>query len=169
MRRKLHGNAVFRAFQLLNVQRKGAYIWLRDSWVERLLLAGVCPDSVQVVEPRRCARAWKLLVDTWRFRKSDAVCGNTLDLDAPWPPEPIIRGPRKMPWEPKKEPRHKGPDPRKAFDPTARFRRKIWTPNDERTALADSVPDSWEEAGLVIPDEQASYGTVIPIHNVPSW
>ena len=140
MRRLLHGNAMFRAWQLLNIQRYHGYAWLRDTWRDRLELAGIDPDSMQVVEPRRWARAWKLLVDTWRFRKAEAQYGNTLNLDAPWPCEPVIRGLRKCPRAPKQEPKH-GPQPAQKFDPIARFRRKIWTPQQEQTP--ESV--AWED------------------------
>src|SRR3974390_34489 len=102
--------------------------------------AGIDCESMQVVEPRRWARAWKLLVDTWRFRKAEAQYGNTLNLDAPWPCEPVIRGLRKCPRIPKQEPKH-GPQPAQKFDPIARFRRKIWTPQKEQTP--ESV--AWED------------------------
>jgi hypothetical protein len=119
---------MFRAWQLLNIQRNRGYIWLRDTWRYRLELAGIDPESMEVAEPRRWARAWKTLVDTWRFRKADAQCGNTLDLDAPWPPEPVIRWPRKVPRRPKKEPKHTIQEREsfaRKFDLTSRFRRKI--------------------------------------------
>jgi hypothetical protein len=166
MRRKLHGNAVFRAIQLLNIQRNRGYIWLRDSWRDRLELAGIDPDSMQVVEPRRWARAWQLLSTTWRFRKADAQYGNTLNLDAPWPPEPVIRGLRKAPRQPRKEPKRiiQEPAPARKFDPISRFRRKIWTPEDERMAEPGARDDSLEydqpsQCSMPIPDEQDRYGS----------
>jgi hypothetical protein len=175
MRRKLHGNAVHRAIQLLNIQRYHEYIWLRETWPERLELAGIDPDTMQVVDSRRWARAWQLLVDTWRFRKADAIYGNTLDLDAPWPCEPVIRGPRKTPRRPKKElstiPFGNGSLAREGkFDPTRPFRKKIWSPDEESQPTAGDWGDGLQEhCGMPIPDAQEGYGTAISIHNPPSW
>jgi hypothetical protein len=173
MRRKLHGKAMFRAWQLLNVQGNHGYIWLRDTWRERLELAGIDPESMLVIDQRRWARAWKMLVDTWRFRKADAIGGNTLDEDAPWPPEPVIRGPRKCPRTPKTEPKPER-EPARKFDPTARFRRTIWSPSQEQMLEGASAADcrEYEEpshCSMPIPDEQDGYGTVIQIHNPSSW
>jgi hypothetical protein len=52
MWRKLHGNAMFRAWQLLNIQRCHGFIWLRETWRERLKLGGVDPESMQIIEQR---------------------------------------------------------------------------------------------------------------------
>jgi hypothetical protein len=91
-RRAVFNSATFRALQLLNVQRRKGQWYLRWTWRSRLELAGIDPETMEVVEPRRWARAWLMLSTTWRFRKADAIRGNALDSDAPWPPEPIIRG-----------------------------------------------------------------------------
>jgi hypothetical protein len=84
----------------------------------------------------RWARAWQLLSTTWRFPKAEAARGNALDLDAPWPPEPVIRGLWKAPRGPEKEPKDitQEQEPAQKFDPISRFRRKIWTPNQEQMA-----------------------------------
>jgi hypothetical protein len=172
MRRKLHGNATFRAWQLLNIQRNRGYIWLRDTWRWRLELAGIDPDSMQVVEPRRWARAWKLLVDTWRFRKADAIAGNTLDLDAPWPCEPVIRGLRKAPRRPKKELEHTVEKLERAKpDLLSKFRKRIIAESyDESGPLPERIEyGEQEHCGMPIPDEQDCYGTPIQMHNPSSW
>ena len=162
MRRLLHHSAIFRSWQLLNIQRYHGYAWLRDTWRNRLELAGIDPESMQIVEPRRWARAWQRLSTTWRFRKADAIQGNTLDWDAPWPPEPVIRGLRKCPRAPKKELKPP-PEAAKKFDLTTRFRRKIvWSPDEEQKAEPETIASlEYNQPGqlsMPIPGDDDEYG-----------
>ena len=98
MRCQVHNEATYRALQLLNVQRRLEGWFLRTNWRKRLVLAGVDPETMEVVDKRRWARAWQWLSSPKRcFKEADALRGIALDLDAPWPCEPIAKGPKNRP------------------------------------------------------------------------
>jgi hypothetical protein len=109
-------------------------------------------------------------VDTWRFRKGDAIRGNTLNFDAPWPPEPVICGLREAPRGPKKglEYTTQEPQPKKP-DLLSRFRKKIIPVGCDKSPIERIESDEGSQCSMPIPDAQDGYGAVIQIHNPTSW
>ena len=93
-RTPLHNRAMYRALQVLNVKRRRSGWSQSPKWRYRLELAGIDPVTREVVDRRRWARCWAMVSKTWKFYQSEAIRGNALDSDAPWPPEGIVHGPR---------------------------------------------------------------------------
>jgi hypothetical protein len=95
-RRALYAAVMKHAQLLLGVcgcNLGGRHLWYLDKdnrWRERLALAGIDPDNLEVVDQFRWAHAWDQLKNENTFRKGDQQQRINLGLDPP-PLEPIVK------------------------------------------------------------------------------